>query len=157
MRRQGDHYEYIACYVDDLLIASRNPQAIIDGLMAAPHKFKLKGTGPVSFHLGCDFFRDEDGTLCVGPRRYIERLASQYKSMFGEMPSTRVTSPLEKGDHPELDTSQLLDEEDVTKYQSLIGALQWTITLGRFDIAVAVMTMSGFRAAPRVGHLDRVR
>ena len=157
MRKQGDHYEYIACYVDDLLIASRNPQSIIDELTAAPHKFKLKGTGPVSFHLGCDFFRDEDGTLCVGPRRYIERLADQYKSMFGEMPSTRVTSPLEKGDHPELDTSQLLDDEEVTKYQSLIGALQWTITLGRFDIAVAVMTMSSFSAAPRMGHMERVR
>ena len=146
-----------ACYVDDLLIASRNPQSIINELTAAPHKFKLKGTGPVSFHLGCDFFRDEDGTLCVGPRRYIERLADQYKSMFGEMPSTRVTSPLEKGDHPELDTSQLLDDEEVTKYQSLIGALQWTITLGRFDIAVAVMTMSSFSAAPRMGHMERVR
>ena len=88
MRRQDDHYEYIACYVDDLLIASRNPQSIIDALMAEPHKFKLKDSGPVSFHLGCDFFRDENNTLCVGPRQYIEQLADQYKSMFGEMPST---------------------------------------------------------------------
>ena len=38
-----------------------------------------------------------------------------------------------------------------------MGALQWTVTLGRFDIAVAVMTMSSFRAAPRQGHLDRVK
>ena len=28
-----------------------------------------------------------------------------------------------------------------------IGVLQWTITLGRFDIDTAVMTMSGFRVA----------
>ncbi|KAL7527097.1 hypothetical protein ACHAXR_001802, partial [Thalassiosira sp. AJA248-18] len=32
MRDMGDHYEYIATYVDDLTIASRNPQAIIDVL-----------------------------------------------------------------------------------------------------------------------------
>ena len=57
MRPQGDHYEYIAVYVDDLLIASRQPQSIIDQLTAKPHAFKLKGTGPVSFHLGCDYFR----------------------------------------------------------------------------------------------------
>ena len=44
-----------------------------------------------------------------------------------------------------------------TTYQSLIGALQWTITLGRFDIAVAVMTMSGYRVAPRMGHLERLK
>jgi len=157
MRKAGDHYEYIACYVDDLLIASKNPQAIIDGLQEEPHKFQLKGTGPVEFHLGCDFFRDENGTLCFGPRKYIERLADQYKSMYGESPHTKVTSPLEKNDHPELDTTPLCGEEGITQYQSLIGALQWTITLGRFDVSVAVMTMSSFRAAPRKGHLDRVK
>jgi hypothetical protein len=30
--RGGDHYEYIAVYVDDLLIASRKPQEIITAL-----------------------------------------------------------------------------------------------------------------------------
>ena len=59
--------------------------------------------------------------------------------------------------HPELDESDLLDADGIRKYQSLIGTLQWTITLGRFDVATAVMTMSGFRVAPRIGHLDRVR
>jgi len=38
-----------------------------------------------------------------------------------------------------------------------MGALQWLITLGRFDIATAVMTMSSFRAAPRIGHLERLK
>jgi hypothetical protein len=56
MRDKGDHYEYIAVYVDDLAIASRNPQGIIDALEATPHSLKLKGTGPLLFHLGCDFF-----------------------------------------------------------------------------------------------------
>ena len=157
MRAAGDHYEYVACYVDDLLIVSRDPQKIITGLEAKPHKFKLKGTGPVKFHLGCDYFRDENGTLCVGPKTYIERLALQYKSMFGVAPTTTYRAPLEKNDHPELDTSSLLNEDGITQYQSLIGAMQWTITLGRFDVSVAVMTMSGFRVAPRVGHLERLR
>ena len=72
MKDMGDHYEYIGVYVDDLIIASKDPQAVIDALMAKPHSFKLKGTGPVEFHLGCDYYRDDDGTLCVGPRKYIE-------------------------------------------------------------------------------------
>ena len=37
------------------------------------------------------------------------------------------------------------------------GELQWLITLGRFDIQTAVMTMSSFRAQPRFGHLDRLK
>lgn len=157
MREQDDHYEYIACYVDDLMIASRNPKAIIDALTAHPNKFKLKGTGPVSFHLGNDFFRDDEGVMCMGPRKYIERMMIQYETMFGTKPKGVYTSPLLSNDHPELDTSELLDDDGIHQYQSLIGALQWTITLGRLDIATAVMTMSGFRVAPRVNHLERLK
>ena len=39
----GDHYEYIAVYVDDLLIASKDPSKIITELSDV-HQFKLKGT-----------------------------------------------------------------------------------------------------------------
>ena len=69
MRDKGDHYEYIAVYVDDLLIASKDPKAILPDLLQVEHHFKLKGTGPISFHLGCDFFRDKDGNLCYAPNK----------------------------------------------------------------------------------------
>jgi hypothetical protein len=68
-----------------------------------------------------------------------------------------VSSPLEKGDHPEIDTSALLEPKQVQMYQSLIGSMQWAVSLGRLDIATAVMTLSGFRALPREGHLDRAK
>jgi hypothetical protein len=67
MRRDGDTYEYIAVYTDDLAIASRNPQAIIDALEKGAG-FKLKGVGTIEYHLGCDYTRDKDGTLCCGPK-----------------------------------------------------------------------------------------
>lgn len=155
MRDKGDHYEYIAVYVDDLMILSRDPQGIIDSL-EKEHNFKLKGTGPVSFHLGCDFLRDDEGVLCLQPKKYIEKMEDNYQRIFGTKPKP-ATSPLVKGDHPELDTSELLDDEKTKLYQSLIGALQWVIQIGRFDVAPAVMTMSRFRAMPREGHLDRVK
>ena len=79
-----------------------------------------------------------------------------YEHLFGSKPKHYV-SPLEKGDHPELDTSEILDFDGVQKYQSLIGALQWVIQIGRFDVGTAVMTLSGFRAEPRKGHLERVK
>jgi hypothetical protein len=41
-------------------------------------------------------------------------------------------------------------------YQSMIGALQWMVTIGRLDITTAVMTMSEFRVAPRTGHSEIV-
>jgi hypothetical protein len=33
--------------------------------------------------------------------------------MFGEPPKQNVSSPLEKGDNPELDTSEFLDEKGI--------------------------------------------
>jgi hypothetical protein len=67
-------------------------------------------------------------------------------------PNQSVTSLLEKGDHPELDTSELCTTEQIAQYQSLIGALQWIVTIEWLDINTAVMTMSGL-----VGHHNRLR
>ena len=117
---------------------------------------KLKGTGHIKHHLGCNYGRDEDGTLYSEPTDYVEKMLSNYEKIFGKKPR-QYSSPLSKGDHPELDTSELLEMEETKIYQSMIGALQWVIQIGRFDIATAVMTLSRFRAAPRRGHLDRVK
>jgi hypothetical protein len=83
-------------------------------------------------------------------------MVDAYKSMFGVAPKQNIQSPLEKGDHPELDESPLLDEDGIWKYQTLIGTLQGVISLGRFDITTAMMTMSGFQVAPRERHLERL-
>jgi hypothetical protein len=149
MKDMGDHYEYIAVYVDDPRITSKNPETIIESLESKLVNFKLKGTRPLEFHLGCDYFHEEDGTLCYGPQKYMGRMVDAYIRMFGSRPSTKHTSPLMKNDHPELDMSNLLDDDRIGQYQPLIGILQWMITLGRFDVGTAVMTMSGFRIAPR--------
>jgi hypothetical protein len=156
MRRVGDVYEYIGVYVDDLTMASKQPQAIIDDL-EQKYGFKLKGTGPISFHLGCDFYRDEDGVLCMEPKQYIDKMVSTYERHFGQKPKRTYSSPLDKGDHPELDMSPFLDGTGIQLYQSLIGAMQWAVSLARIDITTAVMTLSSFRVAPRQGHMDRVR
>jgi hypothetical protein len=104
-----------------------------------------------------DFFRDEDGVLCIAPKKYIKKMMMAYEQMFGQPPKSTAQSPLERGDHPELDDSELLDDDWTQKYQSLVGALQWAVSIGRIDITTAVMTMSSFRAAPRQGHLDRIK
>ena len=152
----GKSYEYIGVYVDDLAMAMKDPKTFANVLIEK-YKFKLKGTGELEFHLGCDFYRDEFGVLCMHPRKYIARMVESFERMFGHKPRTNVTSPLEKGDHPECDTSPLLEQQGVTNYQSLVGQLQWVITLGRMDIATAIMSMSSFRSAPRKGHLDRIK
>jgi hypothetical protein len=65
--------------------------------------------------------------------------------------TNKITSPSVKGDHPEFYDSEFLEEEGIQQYESLIGQLQWAILLERFVIAVAIMTMSAFRSAPKKG------
>jgi hypothetical protein len=83
-------------------------------------------------------------------------MLTNYNPLFGTLPK-EYSSPIEEGDHPELDLSPELDQDEIRLYQSLIGALQWAVTLGRFDILVGVTTMTSFRDAPRQGHLERLQ
>ena len=120
--RNGAIYEYIAVYVDDLALALVEPMEFTD-ILSKRYKFKLKGTGPIQYHLRCDFSCDEDGTLCMAPKKYIERIVDAYKRMFGQSSFTKYHSSLEKGDHPEIDTSELLDQKGIEQYQSIICML----------------------------------
>ena len=123
-------------------------------------QFKLKGSDPTQHHLGCDFLRDKDKTLCMDPSGYISRMVEEsYVSNFGIKPEKDIGPvhlPLEKGDHPELDVSAFLIDEETQIYQSLVCSIQWGVTLGRFDVNTAVMSMSSFCAQPRKGHLKRL-
>ena len=76
-------------YVDDLLIASNHPKGLVE-LLSSRHKFKLKGTGPTSHHLGCDFGRDDDGALNFSLRKCIEKVFDCHFNMFGPKPKFNV-------------------------------------------------------------------
>ena len=149
-------YEYIAVYVDDLCIAAESPSAIIQ-IFKSKYHLKVKGDGKLTYHLGADYFEDPDGTFVSQPKKYIDKLADTYKRLFNEDPPKGYKTPLDKNDHPELDTSEILEGDMAAKYLTMVGQLQWLVTLGRFDIHAQVATMSRFRAAPRQGHMDRLK
>ena len=149
-------YEYIAVYVDDLCIAAEAPSAIIQ-IFKSKYHLKVKGDGKLTYHLGADYFEDPDGTFVSQPKKYIDKLADTYKRIFNEDPPKVYKTPLDKNDHPELDTSEILEGDMAAKYLTMVGQLQWLVTLGRFDIHAQVATMSRFRAAPRKGHMDRLK
>ena len=76
-------WEYKAVYVDDLGIALKDPAEFCCELREI-YKYKLKGDGPMKYHLGCDYERDDDGTLRTGPRKYIQKMQDTYKNTFKE-------------------------------------------------------------------------
>ena len=84
----------------------KDPQAFCDTLKEK-YKLKLKGVGPIKYHLGCGYTRDEDGTLVADPRKCVEKIFESYAIMFGNKPK-KTRTPLMAGDHPENDLSDFL-------------------------------------------------
>jgi hypothetical protein len=78
--------------VNDLAIAALDPDIIIK-MLETKYKLRLKGVGPITFCLGCDFYRDKDGTLSYGPKSYIKKMIVGCKRMFGGKPK-EYSSPL---------------------------------------------------------------
>ena len=111
-------YEYIAVYVDDLGIAAEFPSAIID-IFKTKYNLKIKRDGILSYH--------PEGTIVSQPKMYIDKLAETYKT-FNEEPLKGHKTPLDKNDHPELDTSVVLEGDMTEKYLTMVGQLQWLAT-----------------------------
>ena len=86
-----------------ILFVVRDLKVVIT-LLGKSYKYKNKGTGSISYHLGRDLFRDDEDIICMAPKKYAEKMIDGYKNTFDEKPSSKYKSPLERKDHPELDT-----------------------------------------------------
>jgi hypothetical protein len=93
--------------------------------------------------------------------KYIQAAVAIVKTYHSkEYPTSkwekRTSGPFPNNYAPELDTTELLDHEKSTFYQSQIGVLRWIVELGRIDMITEVSELSSFLAMPREGHLDAV-
>ena len=69
----------------------------------------------MTYHLGADYLEDPDGTFVSQPKKYIDKFADTYKRLFNADP------PIDKNDHPELDTSDILEGDMAAKYLTMVG------------------------------------
>jgi hypothetical protein len=132
-----------------------DPKSLTDTLQKK-YNFKLKGTGPIDFHLGQSFSWNDDGEMEISVKCYIDKMKGTYVQLYGEKPR-KASSPLEQNDHPEMEDSPFLRQDETQQFQSLIGAMQWAVLIRRLDIVPAVNSLSSFHAMPRRGHLERAK
>ena len=120
--------------------------------------YKLKGTGSPEYFLGTDIevlnehWQNEGIGLGISARTYIGQIIPKFEQLFN-VTLRPIKTPMDENYHPEIDTTPLLGAEDESKYHSVLGALNWVVTLGRFDIQFATSMMSRFRFAPHEGHM----
>ena len=158
-RKMDDHYEYIATWVDDVLHWSRDPMTVMNELKKV---YTLKGLGIPEYYLGGDIqfldehWEKENINMAFSAQTYIKNVIPKYELLFEEV-FKPVKTPMAEDYHPEMDESDFLDAEGHAKYRSIIGSLNWIVTLGRFDIHYATSTLARFSMQPREGHLKAAK
>ena len=156
------YWEYILCYVDDVLSISHKPSATMKGIQA---KFKLKNDKmeKPDIYLGAELstLDNEHGDSCwaMPSDKYYAAMVKNVEASLAitglRLPSKCVT-PITHGYRPELDCTGELKAEGLQMYQELIGSLRWAIELGRGDTLLEISLMSKHLALPREGHLEQV-
>ena len=68
-----DYTRTDAC-ADDILVTSKFTQIIVDALFKKCD-FKLIGTEPISYYLGCVFTRHVRNESCLAPLKYIDKMS----------------------------------------------------------------------------------
>ena len=156
-----EYYEYILCYVDDLLPISADATKVLQGIQAV-FKFKDDKIVRPEVYLGAqlDTMTTDgfDGWTMLS-QKYVKAAIDNVEEVLGRTNQrlpTKCGTPLKSRHWPELDTSQELKHDGLQRYQELIGMLCWAVELGRVDILLETALMSTHLALPRWGHLEQL-
>jgi hypothetical protein len=162
------YWEYILCYVDDILVISHDPKSAMDKISQYV-QFKPDSVQAPEHYLGADILWHtiQDGNLdtpmkqvwAMSPQEYIKRAIQEVEqelALDNSCLPKKVQTPLAHGYRPELDFTTELDSQRTNYYQGLIGVLRWIVELGRVDIIVPVSMLSRYLVSPREGHLQQV-
>jgi hypothetical protein len=106
---KSSHYEYLATYVDDILIWSKDPMTVIKSLKK---DCMLKSVGILEYYLGgnVEFLREawkNQGLGLVLPTKtYIQKVITKFDGLFGKE-FKPIKTPMSEGYHPETDDSPI--------------------------------------------------
>ena len=156
------YYAYILLYVDDCLAVHHNASEALKELDRY-FQMKLGSIGDPEFYLGAKIkkTRLQNGVEAWGmsSSKYIQAAVENVKDYLkpkGKQLPSKAATPMKSGYQPEMDTSDELDHEEASYFQSQIGILRWCVEIGRIDIATEVSMLSSHLALPREGHLEAV-
>jgi hypothetical protein len=101
----SSHYEYLATYVDDILIWSKDPMAVIKSL---EETYLLKIVGIPEYYLGRNVeflgeaWKNQGLGLALSAKIYIQKVIPKFESLFGKE-FKPIKTTMSEGCHPEVD------------------------------------------------------
>ena len=156
-----EYYEYILCYVDDLLAISHDAEKVLKSVQDT-FKFKDDKIDKTDVYLGAQLDKmSVDGFegWTMSSEKYVKAAIKNIEQTLAESNQRlpiKCRTPLSSGYRPELDTSPELKTEGLQRYQELIGILHWAVELGRINMLLETSLMSTHLALPRRGHLEQL-
>ena len=130
-----EYYEYILCYVDDLLAISHDAEKVLKSVQDT-FKFKDDKIDKPDVCLGAQLDKmSVDGFegWTMTSEKYVKAAIENIEKTLAESNQrlpTKCQTPLSSGYRPELDTSPELKTEGLQRYQELISFLRWAVKLG---------------------------
>jgi hypothetical protein len=103
------HYEYLAAYLDDILIWSKDPMAVIKALKKT---YMLKSVGIPEYYLGGNVeflgesWNNQGLGSAISAKTYIQNVIPKFEGLFGK-DFKPIKTPMSEGYgyHPEVDDS----------------------------------------------------
>ena len=135
-KKVEDKIIYILVYVDDLNVATNCEKLLYDIELLLVKNFRIKNLGDISFYLGIEINRYEDGIFRIHQKTYINKLLKVFK--IEDAKGSKI--PLDTGYFKNEAGKDLL--ENNVQYRKAIGSLLYLAVNTRPDIAVAVSILS---------------
>ncbi|KAK1611873.1 hypothetical protein QYE76_035546 [Lolium multiflorum] len=123
---------YMLVYVDDIIVVSSTAKAADHLLAKLRQTFPVKDLGHLGYFLGIEV-KHQRSSLHLSQQKYISDLLARTNMTEAKT----VSTPMAVSDKLSRYVGVPLSSEDVTRYRSVVGALQY-LTLTRPDISFSV-------------------
>ena len=140
----GEAEMVVVVHIDDILTHAKD-QATMDNFAAElGQKFKLKDMGDAGYYTGCHITRNRKAReLKLDQHLYVESMVKRFDvKKATKMPAASRVPTLSKADEPRNPEGK--EEMRKFPYREAVGALMWTASMTRPDIACAVRGVATF-------------
>ena len=143
---------YMTIYVDDINIFEKNEEDIEKVMTELNNRFDVSDLGECSFYLGMHVTWDKAGTVYLHQANFVQQILNRF-DLHDIKPVSTSEDSLKKLQSEKRSTS---DAEFRTKYQAMVGSLNYLMTVSRPDIAHAVRAVARYNSNPNDEHMAAV-
>lgn len=157
LQNQADHcvytrqqkHEIIVIWVDDLIIAASDENAMKVTKYMLTARFKMKDLGKLRNFLGIDFNQSDD-CVTMSQAKYVEKILERFNMQDCKPRSTPCEHKLNY-----TDDSALMS--DVSRYREAVGCLIYLTVCTRPDLSFVVSKLSQYFTKPTEQHFGTVK